>query len=87
MTVAAHQNEEMMEISVSDTGVGISAEDLEKLFRIDIKFKRPGTDHEIGTGLGLILCKEFVEQLGGKIRVDSQIGQGTTFTLTLPIPA
>lgn len=87
VTISAHQHQENVEISVSDTGVGINPEDLEKLFRIDIQFKRPGTNREIGTGLGLILCKEFMEQLGGTIRVDSQIGQGTTFTLTLPLPA
>lgn len=87
VTISAHEHQGMMEIAVADTGIGMSAEDMEKLFRIDVKFKRPGTEHESGTGLGLILCKEFVEKLGGKIRVESQIGQGTAFTLTLPIPA
>ncbi len=69
---------------MSDTGIGIRPEDLAKLFRIDMKFKRPGTAREEGTGLGLLLCKEFIERHGGRIWVESEVGQGTTITCTLP---
>jgi signal transduction histidine kinase len=58
---------------------------LEQLFRIDAQYTRPGTDEEEGTGLGLILCKELVEKNSGTIRVESQVGNGTTFTFALPI--
>jgi signal transduction histidine kinase len=73
-----------VEISVSDTGIGISKENLPKLFRIDQVFKKEGTAGERGTGLGLILCREFVEKNKGKILVESELGKGTTFRFTLP---
>ena len=73
------------EIAVSDTGVGIAAEDQEAVFE---EFRQVGTDyakkHE-GTGLGLTLSRKFVELHGGKIWVKSQVGQGSTFTFTLPL--
>lgn len=72
-------------ISVADTGVGISPENQKKLFRIDSAFTTKGTANEAGTGLGLILCQEFVERLGGTIAVESELGKGTTFFFTLPI--
>ena len=71
------------EISVNDTGVGISEENIKKIFRIDTQFSTQGTANEKGTGLGLILCKEFVEKNGGKIRVESELGTGTSFIFTL----
>ncbi len=71
-------------ISVIDNGVGIPSENLSKLFRIDGKVKTPGTDHETGTGLGLIICKDFLEKLGGDIRVESTEGTGTTVFFTVP---
>jgi PAS domain S-box-containing protein len=76
------------EIRVTDTGVGISESILKKLFRIDSLVSTAGTANEKGTGLGLILCKEFVEKHGGAIRVESKVGEGSTFFLNLPgIPA
>ncbi len=72
-------------IEINDTGVGIAAEDIDKLFRIDVQYSKPGTENEKGTGLGLILCKEFVEKNGGKIWVESQPGQGTSFKFTCPL--
>ena len=71
------------EIYVKDTGVGISKEDLNKIFKIDNKFTRKGTENEEGTGLGLILCKEFVNKNNGNIYVESKLGQGTTFKFSL----
>ncbi len=70
-------------ISVKDTGVGIKADDISKLFRIDSNFTRRGTENEKGTGLGLILCKEFVEKHGGRIWVESETGKGSTFTFSI----
>jgi signal transduction histidine kinase len=73
------------EICVTDNGVGISEEDLQKIFRIDSKHKTVGTFGEKGTGLGLILCKEFVEKNGGQINVKSSVGKGSEFSFTLPL--
>lgn len=70
--------------SVIDSGVGISPENLERLFKIDDALSTPGTNNEKGTGLGLILCKEFIEQNKGTISVESTYGKGSKFTLTLP---
>jgi signal transduction histidine kinase len=78
-------NSKMIEISVRDTGVGMSKEDAQKLFRIDVVHTTKGTEDETGSGLGLILCKELVEKNKGKIRVESRQGVGTTFTFTLPL--
>lgn len=70
--------------SVSDTGIGIPDLYLGDLFRIDAKTKRPGTEGEPSSGLGLLLIKEYVDIHGGKIEVESLEGNGTTFTVTLP---
>jgi len=72
------------EVSVYDTGVGIPAENLPKLFRLDSKYTRKGTDQERGSGLGLILCKEFIEKHGGEIWVESEPGKGSRFAFSLP---
>lgn len=71
-------------ISVKDNGIGISKEHIGKLFRIDSKYSRPGTEKELGTGLGLKLSREFVEKLGGKIWVESTENLGSVFTFTIP---
>lgn len=71
------------EISVMDNGVGISSENIEKLFRIDIHHSTSGTSEEQGSGLGLILCKEFVEKHNGRIWVESDINKGSTFKFTI----
>lgn len=70
-------------ISVSDTGTGISKEHLKQLFR-DSSLSTRGTKNEIGTGLGLVLCREFVEKHGGKIQASSAEGKGSRFEFTLP---
>jgi len=73
-----------IEISVEDTGIGISERLANNLFKIDEKVGRKGTDGELSTGLGLLLCKEFVEKHGGKIWVESEEGKGSKFIFTLP---
>lgn len=73
------------EITVHDTGVGIPQKKLKDLFRLDVKNSTPGTAEEQGTGLGLNLCKEFVEENGGEIFVKSQAGKGTRVSFTLPL--
>lgn len=80
------QENHMLQVSVADTGVGIRQEDLAKLFRPDVTHQTCGTAGEEGTGVGLLLCKELVEQNGGTIWVESAIGKGTTFRFTLPFP-
>ncbi len=72
------------EVHIADTGIGMSEEDRNKLFRIDQHHTTAGTENETGTGLGLILCKEMIERNGGTIKVESELGRGTTFSFTLP---
>lgn len=72
--------------SISDTGVGIPPEKLENLFSIGKNLTTMGTAKEKGTGLGLMLCKEFIEKNGGTIHVASQVGKGSTFSFSLPKP-
>ncbi|MDP3684276.1 MAG: ATP-binding protein, partial [Ignavibacteria bacterium] len=74
----------MVEITVEDSGVGITERTLNKLFKIDEKVGKKGTDGELSTGLGLLLCKEFVEKHGGKIWVESEEGKGSCFIFTVP---
>lgn len=76
---------DFIEISVTDNGVGIDSDKIDKLFKIGESVVGIGTEHETGTGLGLILCKEFVEQHKGKIYLKSELGKGSVFTFTLPI--
>jgi two-component system sensor histidine kinase/response regulator len=84
--VSAREQSDVVEIAVSDTGVGIYPGDLPKLFRIDVQYTHLGTAGEKGTGLGLILCQELVERNHGKIWVESEVGKGTIFRFTLPRP-
>ncbi len=76
-----------IETCVEDTGIGMSEETMNKLFRLDVSHTSKGTDQETGTGLGLILCKEFVEKNNGTIRVESEPGKGSRFIFTLPTAA
>ena len=82
--VAAMPRDGSVEISVTDTGIGIAPEDQEKVFE---EFRQVGTTAKKieGTGLGLTLCRKFVELHGGRIWVKSQLGQGSTFTFTIPV--
>lgn len=85
--IKAAKEQENIVISVEDNGRGIKEEDMQKLFRIDGGFSTLGTKNEKGTGLGLILCKDFIEKVGGKIWVDSEFGKGARFSISIPIVA
>ncbi|RLD70395.1 MAG: hypothetical protein DRJ10_20420, partial [Bacteroidetes bacterium] len=74
-----------IEVYVKDTGVGMNKQHIEKLFKIEENVSTDGTNKEKGTGLGLILCKEFVEKHEGKIWVESEEEKGSTFSFTLPV--
>lgn len=84
ITISVSIHNDSAAVSIADTGKGISAEDLKKLFRLDAQVRGESTDGERGTGLGLILSKEFVEKNGGNIQVESQLGIGSNFTFTVP---
>ncbi len=81
----SHTEKKMVKISVLDTGVGISEEDQKKLFRIDNLHTTYGTRDEKGSGLGLLLCKEFVNKHGGTISLKSKLGEGSVFSFTIPL--
>ena len=84
INLKAEKNTENVTISVSDNGIGIPPDNVVKLFNISEVFSTKGTAKEAGTGLGLLLCKEFVEKHGGKIWVESEVGKGTKFYFTIP---
>jgi len=88
--LSARLNGTTVDISVSDTGIGMSSEMIENLFQFDVNTCRPGTNNEPSTGLGVLLCKEFVEKHGGKLKVESDPdgyrgGKGSTFCFSLPV--
>jgi signal transduction histidine kinase len=83
--VNATFNDPEVIISVKDNGIGIPEENINKIFRIDFKYSVPGTENEQGTGLGLKLCKEFVEKQGGKIWVESIENKGSEFKFSIPV--
>lgn len=84
ITVGLKPNHTQAIVSITDTGVGMSRDVIGKLFRIDAKHSTKGTADEKGTGLGLILCKDFVEKNGGKLWVESEEGKGSVFYFTVP---
>ena len=84
ITLFVDEWKDCVEIGIHDTGVGMSSEEQEKIFDISAKHSTLGTNQEKGTGLGLILCKEFIERNGGKLSVESAAGAGSTFKFTLP---
>lgn len=86
-TITIHCREfdvDSVQIEIEDNGVGIKEEDIKKLFRIDQSFSTEGTNREKGTGLGLILCKEFIELNKGMIWVTSKVNSGSQFIFTIP---
>ncbi|MBN1199656.1 MAG: HAMP domain-containing histidine kinase, partial [Bacteroidales bacterium] len=85
IVLSFRKKDRMALCSITDTGIGIPPTMVDQLFRIDSKVRRDGTSNETGTGLGLILCKEFVELNGGRIWVESVEEKGTTFFFTIPL--
>ncbi len=73
-----------VEVIIKDTGIGMSKKDIDNVYN-NVMFTTQGTEREYGTGLGLLLVKQFVEQLGGNIKIQSKANSGTTFTFTLPV--
>ena len=84
ININAKQDSENVTISVSDNGVGMTPENLAKLFDISQVLTTKGTAEETGTGLGLFICKEFVERHGGRMQVESEEAKGSTFYFTIP---
>jgi PAS domain S-box-containing protein len=82
---ARSMNNEFAEICIADNGIGISEEDIDKLFRIDVKSQNIGQSRAKGSGLGLVICKDFVEKHGGKIWVESTLNQGSRFYFSMPL--
>ena len=85
ITISSREVDTFIEITIEDTGTGMNYSMSQNLFRIDVKhFSTDGTNGEKGTGLGLILCKEFIDKHGGKIWVESEEGKGSKFKFTIP---
>jgi signal transduction histidine kinase len=84
--INVQQINSIAEIAISDNGVGIKPSELKKLFDISQVISKTGTAEESGTGLGLLICKDFIEKHGGRIWVESESGSGSDFKFTLPFP-
>lgn len=85
ISITTEQQNSQLKITVTDNGLGIGPEELQKLFDENIQYSGTGTHHEKGTGLGLLLCKEFIERHGGKLKAESKLGEGTKIYFTLGI--
>ena len=84
VTVTARQVTSGVELAVSDTGIGMTREQAERLFRFDGSAVSEGTEGEHGTGLGLLICREFVNRHGGVLNIESEAGRGSIFRFMLP---
>jgi two-component system, sensor histidine kinase and response regulator len=84
ISISAQDHNDFIRFAVEDSGVGMDKEQLANLFNIDKKTTRPGTKNELGTGFGLILCREFVIKNGGELSVESSPGKGSIFSFTVP---
>lgn len=82
--ITAKQDEDGIRVECQDNGIGMDSSDLEKLFRVDAQVTSIGLEGEKGTGLGLILCSEFIKLHGGEIWAKSEKGKGTTVSFRLP---
>jgi signal transduction histidine kinase len=85
ITIEIMQDIENTKVSIIDTGVGISNDKQDKIFDVMSSKSTHGTRGESGTGLGLIICKEFIDKHGGKIWVESEVGKGSKFNFSLPV--
>ncbi len=85
VSISAAVKSDLVEVTVEDNGVGIAPDNQKKLFRIDEQYRMDGTANEKGTGLGLILCKDFVGKSNGTISVVSELNKGSKFTFTVPV--
>jgi PAS domain S-box-containing protein len=85
ISISAEEDSENVTITVSDNGIGMNPDELNKLFNILHRQSKRGTNKESGTGMGLFICKEFVEKHGGKIWAESEVGKGSDFKFTLPV--
>jgi PAS domain S-box-containing protein len=85
VTISAVESNKHIEISVKDTGIGMNKDIVENLFKLDEQTSRQGTEKEPSTGLGLLLCKEFIEKHNGIISVNSEEGKGSEFIIRLPV--
>ena len=85
ISISAAVKSDLVEVTVEDNGIGITPDNQKKLFSIDKQYRVDGTDDEKGTGLGLILCKDFVEKNNGTISVKSELKEGSKFTFTVPL--
>lgn len=85
ISISSTVRENFVLITISDSGEGMTPEETEKLFKKELVFSKDGTKNEKGTGLGLLICKEFVERGGGTISVLSTVGEGTSFTFSVPV--
>jgi signal transduction histidine kinase len=83
LSINTSEEENFVRLHIVDTGIGMPPEVIKNLFKIDESISTQGTNNEKGTGLGLILCKEFVEKNGGDISVISEVGKGSEFIITL----
>ena len=81
---AKHFSDNSVLIAIKDTGIGMSKNMIDNLFYLDVNTSRRGTDGELSTGLGLIICRDFVEKHGGVLRIESEEGKGATFSVLFP---
>lgn len=85
INIQAQKTDCFVSLTITDFGVGMSNEQISKLFKIEHTLTQVGTANEKGTGLGLILCKEFMELNGGSIKAASEVNKGSTFTIAIPV--
>jgi two-component system, sensor histidine kinase and response regulator len=84
ITISKQVRESDVVLNIADTGVGMSAKEVHKLFKLETNSSKPGTDSEQGSGLGLVICREFIRQNNGRIWVESEEGKGSMFSFCIP---
>ena len=83
--ISSEKNDESIVIKIRDYGVGIDDETRKKLFRLNAQHTTFGTANEKGSGLGLVLCNEFIHKLGGRLQVNSRVNEGSEFSILIPV--